>query len=94
MAMEELIDMQLLVKLECPPEVVLDRIQMNTGGDRCGRTDDTWHEVKKRVDLFEHRTKPLLAHYRGLMVPIMNVDVGVETTARDMYRQIENQYPP
>ena len=80
-AMEQFVDMQLLVKLECPPEVVLDRIQMNTGGDRCGRTDDTWDEVRRRVDLFEDRTEPLLNHYRGLMVPIVNVDVRVETTA-------------
>jgi adenylate kinase len=93
-AMEQFIDMQLLVRLDCPPDVALHRIQMNAGGDRCGRNDDTLARVRERVDLFRQRTEPLLGHYRGGGLPVISVAVGVATTAQDMYRQIENQYLP
>jgi len=93
-AVEQFIDMQLLVRLDCPPDVALQRIQMNTGGDRCGRTDDTLDRVRERVDLFRQRTEPLLDHYRGLGLPVIDVAVGVRTTARDTYRQIEDRYLP
>ncbi|MFA5316494.1 MAG: nucleoside monophosphate kinase [Dehalococcoidales bacterium] len=92
-AMEQFIDIRLLVKLECPPAVVLDRIQMNTGGDRSGRADDTLDKIKQRVELFKQRTEPLLDYYCGFKLPIIYVDVRLETTAQDMYRQIETRYP-
>lgn len=92
-AMEKLIDMQLLVKLECPFEVVLDRIQIDIGGDRSGRIDDTPNEVKQRVELFKQRTEPLVDYYRVLMVPLICVDVKAGTTAQEMHQQIEARYP-
>ena len=91
-AMEQFVDMQLLIIFECSPEVVVDRIRMNTGGDRGERTDDTPDEVKKRIDLFKQKTKPLLDYYRKFAIPEINVNVGVKSTVQDMHRQIENQH--
>jgi adenylate kinase family enzyme len=88
-AIERFIDMRLLVKLDCPLGVVLARIQMDTGGDRSGRTDDALDEVEQRVKLFKKRTEPLIDYYRGMRVPLLSIDIKAKSTAQEMYRQIE-----
>lgn len=88
-AIEQLVDVQMIIRLECTPDVVLGRIQMNIDGDRAGRDDNTLDKVRQRIELFKERTEPLLDYYRSFMLPIIDVNVGVKTTAQDIYEQIE-----
>ncbi len=87
-AMEGVIDMQTLLSLECEPATVWERIRLNAGGDRGGRADDTLGEVERRVEVFRSRTEPLLRYYRERGVPVLPLDVGIKTTARELYGQL------
>jgi len=91
-AMEAIVEMQTLVSLECEPMIVWKRIRMNTGGDRDERADDTLGEVEQRFEVFIRRTAPLLNYYRELGVPILPLDVGIKTTAREMRLQLEAKW--
>ncbi|MEE8472981.1 MAG: nucleoside monophosphate kinase [Dehalococcoidia bacterium] len=88
-AMEAIIDMQALLSLECEPATVWERIRLNAGGDRGGRADDTPGEVERRVEVFRGRTEPLLRYYRERGVPVLPLDVGIKTTAQEIYGQLE-----
>jgi len=93
-AMEVVVEMQMLVSLECDPEIVWERIRMNAGGDRGERADDTLEEVKQRLEVFRQRTAPLLEYYRTCGVRVLCVDVGVKTTAQEIRRELEAQCSP
>ncbi len=87
-AMRSVVDMQMVVSLECQPAVVWERIKTNAGGDREERADDTLEEVEKRVELFRRRTAPLLGYYRETGVSVLSLEIGVRTTAHEMRSQL------
>ncbi len=76
---DTLVGVQLVVRLECTPEVVRERIRLNTGGDRSGRQDDSLEAIEKKLALFRERTLPLVEHYQGRGARIETVEVGIET---------------
>jgi len=88
-SIEAVVKMQTVVSLECEPVTVWERIRINAGGDRDGRADDTLEEVEQRIELFTKRTAPLLKYYREIGVPVLPLDVGVETTSQEMRLQLE-----
>lgn len=92
-AMEAVVKMQAVVSLECSPAVALERIRLDSGGDRGGRHDDTLPEVERRIELFRNRTAPLLRYYGERGVPVLPVDVRPMTTAREMRAQLEAKWP-
>jgi adenylate kinase len=87
-ALAPLLEMKALVHLACTPEVVLERIRTNAGGDRTERADDDLAAVRRRLELFRQRTAPLLDHYRQLGVPVLTVPVSATTTPREVLRQL------
>jgi len=87
--LEGVLDARLVVHLCATPAAVLERIRRNTGGDRRGRTDDSPAEIARKIRLFDQRTIPLLDRFRTRGVRVIRVNVGVETTARDIIREIE-----
>lgn len=91
---EPIIDMRALVSLECTPQTVWERIRTNAGGDRAQRADDTLEAVKQRLAVFRRRTAPLLAYYRSRGVSVLQVNVGVTTTAEQMRRELETHRLP
>ncbi len=82
---DALVDVGTVVHLNCTPEVVYERIRLNSGGDRSERLDDTFNEIEKKVKLFEERTFPLLNHYRGKGVKVQEYNVLVETTSEEIH---------
>ncbi|MDD4986206.1 MAG: nucleoside monophosphate kinase [Dehalococcoidales bacterium] len=88
-AMEAVVDMRALVSLECAPEVAWERVRTNSGGDRGERADDTLAEVRRRIEVFRQRTLPLLEYYGARGVPVLRLEVGAKTTAREMRRVLE-----
>jgi adenylate kinase len=83
-AVGTVVDVKLVIHLHCLPEVVVARIESNSGGDRGSRTDDTLPEVRNKIEIFNKRTIPLLDHYRQKDVQIEVVDVGVGTVPADI----------
>lgn len=74
-----------VISLECPAEVVYQRIGSNTGGDRAGRVDDDVAAIARKLELYRQRTTPLIDHYRELGVKIIRIAVGVNTTALEAW---------
>ena len=87
------LDVRRVVHLRATPEVVFERIRLNSGGDRTGRADDSPGEIAGKVRLFEKRTLPLLDHYRAVGVIVTGVTIEVHTTAQDVVRELEVMGP-
>jgi adenylate kinase len=73
-----------VVSLEADPDVIKDRIRLNTGGDRSDRVDDSAEEVGRKYAVYQKRTKPLLAYYRKHGARVRKLPVLSDTTAEDM----------
>lgn len=86
---EAVVKMQTVVSFECAPVTAWKRIRINTGGDRERRADDTLEEIERRIEIFTKRTAPLLKYYREIGVPVLALDVGIETTAQEMRSQLK-----
>ncbi len=78
------LDVTMVVVLECSAEVVRARIAQNSGGDRTGRTDDSIAQIEHKLSLYAERTHPLLDHYRAEGVQLRLVPVGIATTPTDI----------
>ena len=78
-----------VVQLECSPEVVVKRINMNSGGDRTGRTDDSLKKVENKLKIFKFRTLPVIEHYNKIGVEKINVSINI--TAEKIYSIIEKK---
>lgn len=68
-----------IIHLSCPPEILLERIRTNAGGDRTGRTDDTLEDIRRKLKVYESRTIPLLRFYDAQVV---KVEVGPRDDAK------------
>jgi adenylate kinase len=91
-AMEEMVDMRALISLECESEIMWERIRANTGGDRGERSDDTFENVKQRLEVFRQMTVPLLEYYGARGVSIFRMSVGVKTMPEETYQEVEAQW--
>ncbi|MCE5326388.1 MAG: nucleoside monophosphate kinase [Planctomycetaceae bacterium] len=84
-----LVDVRAVIELCCPAEAVLQRIVANTGGDRAGRADDAASAVAAKLEIYRARTAALVEHYRTRGAATISVEVGVETTADEMWLEID-----
>ena len=79
--LEKQVAIRKVIHLVCRPEVVVERIHLDTGGDRKERKDDSLEEIRRKLTLFAHRTLPLIDFYRGIGAEIIPIEVKVESTA-------------
>jgi adenylate kinase len=82
---DSIIKIERVICLECSPEVVAERIRINTGGDRTHRTDDSLDEIRNKLDIFRERTAPLVGHYRSKGSEISLIDIDIIMRAEDMW---------
>lgn len=87
--MNGLVEMTLVLNLTCEPEVVHQRISLNSGGDRTERIDDTIEEIEKKIGIYNTRTSPLLDYFRREGIMVEAIQVGVETSVQDMHRSLD-----
>ena len=85
-AVDRILDIRMVVLLECSHESVLSRIGSNIGGDRSERQDDESDLIRRKLDLFRRRTMPLLEHYRTLGKRIVTIDVTMDMTPDQAWR--------
>jgi len=89
--LERIVEVSAIIELRCTEEVVRERIGSNVGGDRGGRADDGAGSVRDRLDVFARRTSPMLEHYRRASVRVMTVQVAVDTTAQDVWADLDGR---
>jgi adenylate kinase len=83
-SLRSILDVEQVVSLEADPSVVLERMRLDPGRDRSGRTDDSPAAIAGRLATFRERTMPLLDHYRRRGVPIVSIAVTGSMTAGEM----------
>jgi len=83
------VEVRMVVHLRCTPEVVRERIRLDTGGDRGERADDSLDRIAAKLRIFEERTLPLIEHYRQSGATIVEVEVAAQTTAQEALRNVE-----
>jgi len=86
---DEIIDIRMIVYLECKPEIVSQRIRFNSGGDRSERSDDSLEAVEKKLKIFHDRTFPLLSYFRSRQTRIEEITVSVNTTPEEIHHGLE-----
>lgn len=89
--MTSIADIKGVIVLECTPDVVLERIQQNTGGDRAGRTDDDRAMIRSKMETFRNRTIPLTRHYVDYGIPLLAITVTASATAEQLFGDIMAQ---
>lgn len=82
--MEDTVQVELVVSLEAEPEIVRERIILDTGGDRVERVDDELHAIRQKLVIFRMRTLPLVEYYEDREVAVVRLAVGARMTAEDM----------
>lgn len=92
----EVLDVILVVALDCSPATVYERIAGNSGGDRMERTDDSIEEIERKLEIYKRRTSPLIAYYRDKGVSCRSIPVGINTTPGQTADLLRNKplFPP
>lgn len=90
-AVDAMLDVRVVVHLECSSETVLERIRANVGGDRTERTDDDLGAVDNKLAVFNRRTSPLLEHYRRRGATIETVEVTATMTPEEMWELLDRR---
>ena len=85
---DSIITIKLVIYLDCPLEVIKERVQLNIGGDRSDRTDDSIEEIKEKLEIFNERTIPLLQYYEKKNTPIKKVSISVNTKPDEILRYL------
>jgi adenylate kinase family enzyme len=90
--LEATAEIRRVVVLEASPETIRRRIRTNAAGDRAERGDDSPAEVERKLALFKERTEPLIAFYAEKGVPVVCLDVGPETTAKELLGRLGQRF--
>ena len=87
-AIDALLDIQSVVCLHCSADVVQARLASNVGGDRGGRCDDGLDRVRKKLEIFDQRTAPLVDHYCQQGVEVVSIEVTPSMTAEEAWQML------
>ena len=79
-----MVEIKAVAVLECTPDIVFERIRLNTGGDRSRRDDDALIKIKNKLGIYSRRTLPLLGYFSDKNIPVKTIRVNALTTAEEM----------
>ena len=88
---DAILDIRIVIYLSCTPEVVVERIAADAGGDRAKRIDDNVESIKRKLEIFAQRTAPLLEHYRRKVAKIKTIEISATTTEKDVWGRLNNR---
>jgi adenylate kinase len=83
--MAGIVAVESVVLLQCEPEEVYKRIELNSGGDRAGRLDDSLDMIRNKLEIFNARTAPLIDYYSKKGCDVLKVRVTAASTPEDTY---------
>ena len=78
--MARLVNVTHLLVLACTAGSVCERIEKNSGGDRTLRTDDSEEMIRKKLDIYQGRTAPLIRYYADHGSTLVTVTVDATST--------------
>jgi adenylate kinase len=87
-ALTGIVAVEWVVSFEADEAVISERIRLDPGRDRSGRTDDDAEAVAGRLATFRDRTAPLLDFYRERGVPVRSIAVTAAMDSADMYDEL------
>jgi adenylate kinase family enzyme len=87
-ALTGIVAVEWIVSFEAEAAVISERIRLDPGRDRSGRTDDDAGSVARRLATFLDRTAPLLDLYRERGVPVRSIAVTAAMSSADMYDEL------
>ena len=87
-AVDGIVEVVAVICLRCNEANVAARIVGNVGGDRLGRTDDDLAAVRRKLCIYNERTAQLVSHYRSRGTAIETIEVGSDTTPKDVWEQV------
>lgn len=82
-----------VIVLDAGAGVIRERIRLDPGGDRAGRTDDTLEAIGRRMADYRTRTMPLVEFYRERGVPVSVISVTAGMSAAEMHEALERDMP-
>lgn len=89
----EYVDVVAVLALECDAETVLERIRLDTGGDRAERSDDEEEAVRLRLKTYRERTAPLIEHYRDVGgARVVRLRVDVHASAEELIQELQGRF--
>jgi adenylate kinase family enzyme len=91
-ALQPLLEVRTVVRLNCTARTVFERIEADTGGDRATRVDDQLPDIRRKLEIFAQRTLPLVQHYQEAGARCLTIDVGSDTTPSTMWRLLVQQF--
>ncbi|NLY00330.1 MAG: hypothetical protein GXY83_29890 [Rhodopirellula sp.] len=89
-AIHSMLDVRIVVQLECSVEIVLARLRSNVGGDRAGRLDDDPVSVRNKLELFHARTVPLIQWYQLRGARIETIEMTATTTPLQAWQALSS----
>jgi adenylate kinase family enzyme len=90
--MSGIVSVMRLVVLACGHEEVYKRIELNSGGDRAGRPDDSPEMIRNKLEIFKARTAPLIEHFSDAGCDVLKVRVTAASTPEESYRSFIAAY--
>ena len=89
------VDVRRVAFLNASPEIVRERVarrRRGEGADHAGRADDSMADVRRKLAIFEERTRPLLEYYAEQGVPIAELLIdSVEADEERLAEQLLEQ---
>jgi len=92
-ALAPLAHVRIVAVLDCPAEIVLERIRSNIAGDRAERADDEPELVARKLAVYQQRTAPLLVWYEQRAARVERLTVGPTTTPVEMWQELSGREP-
>ena len=77
-----------VLELDCDAETVMARVRSNSGGDRNGRGDDTDAAIRRRLQIYRSRTRPLIDFYRQAGAQVARLQVEPDSTPESLLSQL------
>ncbi|MFU8780114.1 MAG: L-threonylcarbamoyladenylate synthase [Kiritimatiellia bacterium] len=87
-AIASILHVSMVIELVADDSIIMQRISTNSGGDRKGREDDEYDAIKKRLDTYRRKTRPLVKHYMRNHIPVLQVLVSIQTDPRDVWSKV------
>jgi adenylate kinase len=85
--MDRIAAVSTVVLLVCSTEDVCLRIALNSGGDRSFRPDDDLEMIKRKLEIFNARTAPLVGHYAEQGCKILELGIAADTSPEQVYNK-------
>jgi adenylate kinase len=80
--------MRAVVILEATTETLMERIRLDAGRDRGGRSDDEPSGIRAKLELYASRTLPLVAYYENRGAAMLKETVRAADSGETLYDRL------